>query len=254
MKLKVICLNVYIGGTLWENMSSFLRDQSADIVLLQEVYHTTNPEIFEKNLRTFTALSDELDYPYAHFSPAFIEKIGNNQIEQGQAIFSQLPLQPFNTVFYDVPYGQRVNTLKEFPNTPRSLQHLALELDEEQLHIFNTQGIWGRDGDDSPRRLAMAQTILVEIDKLPPTAPVLLAGDFNVKESTQTIAMIESKLKNVFEHTLQTTFNMRQKNHPGYATAVVDMMFVSHNVQVESYVCPNVDISDHLPLVATINI
>ncbi len=69
---------------------------------------------------------------------------------------------------------------------------------------------------------------------------------------TQTIRNIEKHLNNVFKDELSTTFNVKHKDltrFPGYATAVVDMVFVSSDLQVQSKKCPAVDVSDHLPLV-----
>ena len=58
----------------------------------------------------------------------------------------------------------------------------------------------------------------------------------------------------MFKDELKTTFNMKRKTDPGYAAAVVDMIFISKNIEVISHDCPQVDISDHLPLVCKFNI
>lgn len=47
---------------------------------------------------------------------------------------------------------------------------------------------------------------------------------------------------------------MKRKTTFGYATAVVDMIFVSGDICVTSKSCPKVDISDHLPLVCEFEI
>ena len=52
----------------------------------------------------------------------------------------------------------------------------------------------------------------------------------------------------VFEHNLKTTFNRKQKTDPAFASAVVDMVFVSPDMAVKRAVCEMVDVSDHLPL------
>jgi endonuclease/exonuclease/phosphatase family metal-dependent hydrolase len=85
---------------------------------------------------------------------------------------------------------------------------------------------------------------------------VILAGDFNLFPSTKTVELIEDHLKNVFKNELTTSFNMKQKTNPNtnYATSVVDMIFVSKNIKVIQHYCPQVDISDHLPLVSVIEL
>ena len=83
---------------------------------------------------------------------------------------------------------------------------------------------------------------------------VIIAGDTNATPNNQAIKDLESKFTNVFKGELTTTFNMKHKTLPGYATAVVDAIFVSPNINVTSHYCPNIDVSDHLPLVAELNI
>ncbi len=39
MKLKVICLNIWIGGIFFDEIVDFLQKEDADILLLQEVYN-----------------------------------------------------------------------------------------------------------------------------------------------------------------------------------------------------------------------
>ncbi|MBI3620307.1 hypothetical protein HY214_04160 [Candidatus Roizmanbacteria bacterium] len=94
----------------------------------------------------------------------------------------------------------------------------------------------------------------VIIDEIKDKENIILAGDFNVKPKTKTITDIENYLVNVFKNELKSTFNMRQKTDPGYATAVVDMIFVSRNFKVAKHSCPDIDVSDHLPLVAELTI
>jgi endonuclease/exonuclease/phosphatase family metal-dependent hydrolase len=61
-------------------------------------------------------------------------------------------------------------------------------------------------------------------------------------------------LTSVFGDSLKTTFNISRKDNPGYATAAVDMMFVSSDIEVIEKACPAVDVSDHLPLVVQLRL
>jgi len=139
---------------------------------------------------------------------------------------------------------------ENFATAPRNLQHVQVDANGTELNIFNIHGIWDLDGDnDSERRLAMSKAV---VDAVSGKKHVVLAGDTNVKPETKTIRNIEKHLTSVFKDELMTSFNMRRKNNPGYASAVVDMMFVSQDFKVLEHVCPNIDISDHLPLIATL--
>lgn len=253
MKIKVVCLNVWIGGVLFEPMMEYLKMETADIYLLQEVFNG-NDQHLEPKYRTFSEVQKQLDLPFAHFAPCFNESVGGRDIVQGNAILSKFPLREVSVTYYDVPFGTRDNSRSAFHLSPRSLQHVVANVSDSNLHLLNTQGIWGEDGWDSPRRLKMAQHILHEIDN---HTPLVLAGDFNLQPKTETITMIEAKLSNVFKNELTTTFNVKRKDlvkYPGYSTAVVDMFFITPDIKVTEHYCPNVDVSDHYPLVVLLDV
>jgi len=204
MKFKVVSLNIWLGGTLFEAAFDFLNKESPDIIALQEVYNGKNSNL-EKRYRTFDVLKAELRYDYASFAPTFSEKIKEGMIERGNAILSRFPIIAEKTVFYDVPYDNNyILPIGDFSHIPRNLQRAVLKAENNEFNVFNTQGIWGFDGRDTERRLQMGKTIVNEIkDK----KNVILAGDFNINPDTKTIAGIEQYLKNVFKNELTATFN-----------------------------------------------
>ncbi len=254
MKLKVLCLNIWIGGILFDEIIAFLKKENPDILLLQEVYNGDGS--FHKiQYRALGELQKALGYEFAHFAPAFFEDGEGKEVVQGNAILCKFPLAEVSTTFYDIGYSKRdPNDSTKYHETPRNLQHVIADLGQKKLHILNTQGIWGTNGKDSDRRLQMSEHILKEIGD---AHPVVFAGDLNVDEKTQSVAQIEEKLVNVFKNQLKTSFNVSRKNlvtDPGFATAVVDMLFLSPDLKVVSSSVPQVDVSDHLPLVCEIEL
>lgn len=252
MKVKVINLNLWFGGKLFDSALSFIVKENPDILLLQEVYDGKDSS-FPKNLRTLEILKKELNLKYFYFSPAFLEKLKDGKkVERGNAVFSKFPIKSKNTIFYDIPYAEYEEyKLTDYSFIPRNLQHVVIRIEDKNYNVFNTQGIWGFDGRDSKRRIEMSNTIIKATkDK----ENVVLAGDFNVNPDTKTVENIEHYFVNVFKDELTTSFNMNRKSNIGYATAVVDMIFISRNLKAVSHYCPNVDISDHLPLVCTFDL
>ena len=77
----------------------------------------------------------------------------------------------------------------------------------------------------------------------------ILSGDFNVRQETRSISQIEDHMFNVFSGRLKTSFNMGRKSGGGFSTSVVDMIFASPSIEVLESYCPDVDVSDHMPLV-----
>ncbi|HLN18550.1 MAG TPA: endonuclease/exonuclease/phosphatase family protein [Patescibacteria group bacterium] len=247
MKLKFVCLNLWLGGKLFPAIIDFLNEEKPDILVAQEVY---NGKILglEDCFYSIDVLKKNCGFQYDFFSPACIDVRKEGKIENGNAVLSRFPITKTKTVFFDVPFGERTNVEggDDYSMNPRNLQYVQIKVDQIKLNVFNTQGIWGLDGGDNERRLKMSETIVNEIRGMD---NVILAGDFNLKPNTKTIENIEKHLRNVFKDELTTTFNMKQKTIPGYATAVVDMIFTSNNLKVVEKYCPNVNISDHFPLV-----
>lgn len=239
MTIKFITLNLWQGGLLFDDIIAFIKKERPDIIALQEV-------------QTLSVFQKVLDYKYFFYSPAFLDERKKDTILNGNAIFSRYPIVANKTVFYDVMFGSvNKSNLNDFTFIPRNLQLTTIRIDNTNLHVYNTQGIWGFDGKDNQRRLKMSQTIINEIKN---KNNIILAGDFNVSPKTKTIKNIKKYLSNVFDDKLITTFNLKRKGEGNYATSVVDMIFVSQNIKILDRYCPSVDISDHLPLVCLLEV
>lgn len=248
--MKLINFNLWIGGILWDELINFLKQENADILALQEVYKTDEKGL-EPRFNSFNELAQILGYQYTHFAPTFIEDRGD-YVEQGNAIFSKYPLHEENVQFFVGEFSKRKDGRENFPFSPRNLQHVSIDLVGNTLHLINLQGVWAEHGEDNEQRLKMAEIILKEATTVKENEPLIICGDFNVKPNTNTIRMIEEKYTNVFKDMLETSFNLKRKdleNYPGYATAVVDMIFINGLVNLEQKHVPEVDISDHLPQV-----
>ena len=244
MQLRYISLNIWLGGKLFRQLDDYLVHTQADILALQEVYDGTDSTL-EQRFRSFTILKERLGYPYAEFCPAFCDTTIGKGVEIGQAVFSHFPIISNQPVFFDVPYGSISSDIINAEKQSRVMQHVIVRKKGKELNIFNVHGIWGTDGRDNPRRLAMADVIVREVQN---KEYVILSGDFNLNPDTESARRIGRQLVSVFEHNLKTTFNRKQKTDPAFASAVVDMVFVSPDMAVKRAVCEMVDVSDHLPL------
>ncbi len=252
MKLKVIQLNIW-RGKLLSNALEFLKTENPDIILLQEVYSNSN------NLpgmpithRLYQYLQEKFPEYKSVYGPAFTDttKLGN--IESGNAIFSKFEILDTTNTFFDVPYktfDEQDQT--DFSHNPQTILGAKLHINGVEVNAFSVHGIWGQDGLDSDRRLQMGETIIQQIKN---KQNVIMGGDFNLLPVTKTVANIEKYVKSVFGNTLVSTFNMKHKTDGGYATAVVDMMFYSETIKVLSKNCPDINVSDHLPLVVELEV
>lgn len=253
MQIKVICLNLWRGGLLMDGVIGYLNQEQPDVLMLQEVLVGKDPEAPER-FRALETLKKRLNWEHESvFAPALIDNEDGHRTESGNAVISRLPIKAHHVTPYDMPFAERTErNARAFAATPRNLQHVVLDAGGRELNIFNTQGVWDLDGDNpSDRRKAMCQTIADAVKGKP---NVIFAGDTNLKPVNAALAPIDAVLHPVFKKDeLKTSFNISRKDlvkFPGYARAVVDLMYVSHDVTVLAHSCPDVDISDHLPLVA----
>lgn len=251
MKIKFVTLNIWDGGRLFDNIVDFIRRESPDILALQEVYDGKDSRL-EKRFRTVSALREELGLEHFVFSPAFKEIFPFGNIEQGNAVFAKFPIKKIKDTFFDIPYGlMERDKVLDPSHLPKLLQHVIVKIGKLDINLLNVHGIWGIDGKDNERRLKMSKII---VDKIENKDNVILTGDTNVLPNTTTVGNIEKYLENVFKDELTSTFNMKRKTNGNYATAVVDMIFTSRNIKVLEHYCPNVDVSDHLPLVCVFDL
>jgi len=258
MKIKVISLNLWNGGRLLDRISDFLIAEQPDLLFLQEAYagrlpvqQAGDPALAPRfrSVAILTGLFPSYDFDFA---PVYCDTRSlEGDIEEGQLLLSKWPIIFRDNIFFDRPYAKLdQDATTDFSQWPATLQHCRIQIDNQVIELLHVHGPVNFDGTlDSPRRLKMSQMIL---DRISDKTPAIVAGDFNVQPQTQTIRNIENHLTNVFKDELVTTFNMCQKTNPGYARAVVDMMFISPTIKVLEHHQPQVDISDHWPLIATL--
>ena len=239
------------GGKLLPAILDFLKNEDADIVALQEAYGAQDKGL-PARFRSLEALAP-LGYEYQDYAPAYLERLGEHLIPQGNAIISRFPVLDRSTRFMIEPtLPEYVDEPRHFPILPRVLQGVRLDTPGGELHVYNLHGVWDLDGDRyGPGRQKMAEVITSEIKG---KKNVILTGDSNAKTGNPLMAEISRQLRNVFDPMPTTTFNMRRKTDTGYAKAAVDIMYVSPGLEVLSSACPDVDVSDHLPLVATLKL
>lgn len=251
MNIKFISLNIWQGGNMFVQSMEFLYKENPDILVVQEVYDGQNP-LYEQRYKTFLEVKKTLSFSYSSFSPAFLDTRTIGNIDRGNAIFSKFPIISNTTIAYDRPYGSYDEEHDmNYQNVPMCLQHAVVLIHKNEYNIYNLQGIWGKDGRDNPRRIRMGKFLVEETKN---RKRVVLAGDFNLNPNTETIRGLEKCLRNVFKNKLKTTFNMKQKKNPALAKSIVDMIFVSRDLKIVDYSCPDVNISDHLPLICALEI
>lgn len=122
------------------------------------------------------------------------------------------------------------------------------------VHICNLHGV-SQPGDklDSPGRLRQSRELGDFFEHK--AGPKIIGGDFNLLPQTRSIEMFEEKgYRNLIkEFRIATTRNrLAWEMYPDNKQHFCDYVFVSPEVQVKSFSVPNLEISDHLPMIVEV--
>ncbi len=255
MRLKLISLNLWQGGKLWQEIVDFLEREKPDILALQEVYESREPHP-EQRYRSMTKLQEALPYlSFYQFAPTLTGlSLDGVPYREGNAVFSKFELKQRGVHFFDVPYGEfdYAGTAFDPARAPRNIQHVVADINGTDLNIFNLQGIWGKNELDNERRMNMGKTVAKLVAG---REHALLCGDFNVDIKTRSIAQIEEAgLVNIFKGKIESSMNTLRRPQEIFGKITPDTIFISPDLKLISADCPKVDISDHLPQIITFEI
>ncbi len=244
MRIKIININTWWGGRyLWDNLTQYLKSEQADIVMMQEACVNSGSGLLQY-LTTAASLKKMLDYPYAEQQLQYGEKVGQETLSLANAMLSRFPLINKSVVWLQGNGPGAIDNANpaSFPDAPRNLLHCQMDINDQLYNLITLQGVWAPDSNVTDGQLAQGK---VPADYIKDKPNIILSGDFNVKEGSQPISLIEQYLTNIFVGERKSSFNMKHKTNPGYATAVVDFVFTSPDLKVTDHYTADADVSDH---------
>lgn len=257
--LRIVSLNLW-GGLALDPLLRFVREQAqhADVFCFQEAIAA--PELLTLACGFHVTLYRDLAEALPEFEGAFDPVVTwVEPSEDGRQIAVPFGLATFarRTLPISARRAARVidhqDTLDAVPglhDIVRWLQLTELRIPSGTLLVANFHGI-ARPGTklDSDERLEQSRAIRRVLDAH--DGPVVLVGDFNLLPETESVRLLERDLRNlVIERGIPTT---RSRLNPYFGTPQeqphADYAFVSPALQVAELSVPDVQISDHLPLI-----
>jgi hypothetical protein len=233
--MRTIFLNCWFGEA-GNPLYDFFKKQSGetDIFVLYEVSPTMHQDLF----KIFTNFSGE----YVKNTP-----------RSGQSIFVKNDIQILD--------NKQVHLFKQLPGDTGCLQKMKLKKGNLK---FVVGGVHGKAAPGSKKdtklRLNQSKTILDSFD--PKKEPTIIGGDFNLMPQTQSIKMFEQAgyINLIKEFGITSTRNhfsweqakeIEEKGGRKYfgIQTFADYAFVSPGVKVQKFEVPDIEISDHLPLI-----
>lgn len=256
--MKIIYLNIW-AGKVFDPLLAYLRtaSQDTDFFCLQEVFDSPLARTVSWGGRAdiFTHLKKVLP-DFTPFYSVTVENFdGDEQTDfpflHGNAIFAQkdIPILSHEDLFIAGEEWMGPGTTKIFPH---KLQYVRTETNGVPYTIVNLHGAaFPGDKRDTTERIAQSQKV---VDFLTgEKGHTILGGDFNLMPDTESIRMIErAGMRNLItEYGITDTRGaIAHKHYQEHDRQhFADFAFVSPDVHVTHFTVPQVEISDHLPLV-----
>jgi len=259
--MKLISLNLW-GGKVFMPLIDFIKQSSSntDIFCLQEVFNTKSDIKEYRGYRTNMLYELQLILPdfvvfyFPTISGFDIEDPPSKtdfDLEYGSAIFVKNNIKITShgniLIFKDSSYPP----LKlDFSNNPTPLQYITFNISGKDFAVFSFHGTsFPGNKLDTKRRLNEAKNVK-EIVKSTNGAKILV-GDFNLLPQTESIKIQEQNMRNLIKE-----FNItktRSDLSPFFGKVefqkFADYTFVSDDIKVESFQVPDIEVSDHLPMI-----
>lgn len=237
--MKILQLNIW-GGRLGSQIKNVIKREQPDVVCFQEAITLDggNGFVFDE----LSEIQQDTNFEHCHFSPSFAWKLMKREAQSGLATLSKLPFSYTNNAFTRLEYVTDFDILDTDYNV-RSLQHVTISHDGEDLHILNHHGHHvpsHKNGDDETMR--QCKVIVEYIEKL--KGPIVLCGDFNLIPESESLEQINKILVNhAKEQGILTT-----RTPLTHKTEVCDYIFTSPDIKVKDFQVLDDIASDHKAL------
>ena len=260
--MKLISLNVALFEANNDKLKTFLRNQNADLLCLQEVTRridvSAKPELISKEV--IDRSSEELSHSF--FAPIWILSkfeqgsfhgddyfsfdIGG-KVEFGNYIRSRYPIYKGENIFVQNNFAYITDWSRWPEEDYRGFQVVDLEVRGKDLRLINYHGIWSKDKQGSQKTKQACE--LIRDYGLNSNGAVIICGDFNLFPETDSIQVLSNSFKNLCEAFAIESTRPQSNELSGKHRNVVDYIFVNDKVKVTDFAVLQTDVSDHLPLV-----
>lgn len=134
--------------------------------------------------------------------------------------------------------------------------YTQINLHHQVLHLFNVHGLaYPGHKLDTPERLKLSESIVQTAQSC--QGPVIIGGDFNLLLDTQSVQMFaDAGFRHLIkEFEIKTTRNrLAWEKWPDSPQYHADYIFTSPDIQITDFQVPNIEVSDHLPMILNFEI
>lgn len=234
--MRIIFLNTW-HGKVWNNLRKFLITQ----------LELTNIFCF---LEVDPSLKAKIESLLPEFALLYERGIKTNYmggVTEGRAIFIKKPLK--------VKAGGSLNIFRAIKNDAGGFQSVEIDLRGKKILIANVHGK-ANPGEKLDTKARINQSGKI-IDFLKNKAgSKIIGGDFNLMPETKSVRMFEEAgYKNLIkDFGIKNTRNRLSWERFPVKQYYSDFVFTSPEVKIKDFSVPNIEISDHLPLILDFDI
>lgn len=227
--MKIIFLNTW-NCKVEEPIKEFIKQNlsDTDVFCFQEAYEKAK-WIFKDILSDFVLIED-----YKHIDDT-------DNFPQATYVRKNVGLTSQKSLFKDIDkLGFALHTQINYKN--------------EIINICNVHGV-SKPGDkqDTPSRILFSQEIIKYYKNL--GGLKIIGGDFNLEHNTQSVNLFEENgyINLIKKYKIPTTRNrFVWDKYPDNKQYFSDYVFVSPEVKIKCFDVPNIEVSDHLPIILEI--
>lgn len=239
MKLRIMTWNVLYSEKT-ENILPLIKKLNPDIFCGQELAQ-------DNTVKEIAKL-----FSHYYFEPARILSLKGNQLNLGNGIFTKFPIRSQKKVYV----WDGINLASANKQEQRIYVECQLDLDKRKI-IIGTTHLSFNPGFKMTLGKRKEANILIEAIKKHKSGFIAM-GDFNAGPSSYTIREVEKYFKSAGPSHKQNTFTTKPFSFMGFEVWGLDWrldyIFTTKDIKVLSSQIINTEFSDHLPIVAEIQI
>ena len=249
MKFSLLTYNIW-SGKHWKEVIDFLKTTDADVFCLQEVgvynsYHKESRDI-DMRVELQVALSD-YNVLYAPIS----KRVLNNREESfGNAIVTRLPISDSEIHYLLHP----LQWTEKHEEQSRNILEATLLVGDKAVTIVTGHLTYAPGFNDTETQIKEVESILTIING---KHPLIFAGDYNSHTDTDVYRRLQAKLP-VSDGVRDPTFAKHPFSYEGFSVDhleyKIDHILATEDIHIEHAKVFDVPYSDHLPILANIEI
>ncbi|MCY7423096.1 MAG: endonuclease/exonuclease/phosphatase family protein [Chitinophagaceae bacterium] len=241
-------------------MINFLKQQDADVLLLQEFAEYHHETIYSNT----QMLRDSLGYRYYYTSRDVILYMSYGPVEYGSAIFSKYPLTdtvklnyqglalPESAISGSINFQNKKLRLVTTHLVSMNLNKGILVRTDEAYKKYDSAFIYGTSKFTKLKvydQLHARQAVALKKFAAQFKEPLLISGDFNSVPSSYTYNVMKEDLNDAF---LSNGFGLGRTYASLSPTLRIDYILTDKTLKVAQFYCPQIKLSDHFPVIADI--